>query len=48
MEADLEEVSHEEATEPHLILSADENRLLDDAQVGSCERFMSGPVGGLS
>jgi hypothetical protein len=48
MEADLEEVSHEDATQQHFILSTDEDRLLDDAQVGSCERCMSRPGGGLS
>jgi hypothetical protein len=47
MEADLEEVSHEDATQQHFILSTDEDRLLDDAEVGSCERCMSGPGGGL-
>jgi hypothetical protein len=47
MEADLEEVSLEDATQQHFILSTDEDRLLDDAEVGSCERCMSGPGGGL-
>jgi hypothetical protein len=45
MEADLEEVSNEDATQSHFILSTDEDRLLDDAQVGSCERCMSGRGG---
>jgi hypothetical protein len=48
MEADLEEVSHENITQQHFILSTDEDRLLDDAQVRSCEHRMSGPGGGIS